>query len=240
MAMFCANCGKAIKDGAECCPDCGGPVTEDGAALFTRMTAETEVWQTPVEKKERPKPTRSQRQLMGYIVAAVAVVVVAVCLILYIQPANRVVRAIRSGEYDRAMEVYWGNTALAAGREDASIQRAAKSAAEQIVAAFARHELSADEAAGALGKLGTLGAGAGELLAADIERFRALNLSQEHYAAADRLSLNGDYLAAREKYLLVLEEDSFWAEAQAEAAESLNRYGDSMLGEADASGLRRV
>ena len=233
MARFCANCGKAIEDGVELCPDCGGPVTEDGAALFTRMTAETEVWQTPAEKKERPKPTRSQKQLLGYIAAAIAVVVAAVCLILYIQPVNRVVRAIRDGNYDRAMETYWGNTALASGRDDAPIQRAAKSAAERVVDAFARHELSADEAAGALGKLGTLGKDAEALLAEEIEAFRILNLSQEHFAAAEQLSLNGEYLAAREEYLLVSENDSSYAEAQEQAAESLDRYADSVLSEAD-------
>ena len=137
MAKYCANCGKALPDGVELCPDCGGAATEDGAALFTRMTAETEGWKTAEEreKKERPKLTLSQKQLAAYIGAAVAVVALAVCLILYIQPSNRVIRAVGAGEYDRALELYWGNTRLASGEQDASIQRAAKKAAGQVVEA---------------------------------------------------------------------------------------------------------
>ena len=235
MAKYCANCGKALPDGVELCPDCGGAATEDGAALFTRMTAETEGWKTAEEreKKERPKLTLSQKQLAAYIGAAVAVVALAVCLILYIQPSNRVIRAVGAGEYDRALELYWGNTRLASGEQDASIQRAAKKAAGQVVEAFARHELSADEAASALGKLGTLGEEAESLLAEEIEAYRALNLSQEHMLQAESLSRDEEFLSAREEYLLVSPEDSAYPEAQEQARESLNRYAESVLSEAD-------
>ncbi len=235
MAKYCANCGKALPDGVELCPDCGGTATEDGAALFTRMTAETEGWKTAEEKpkKERPKPTRSQKQLMAYIAAAVVVVALAVCFILYIQPAHRVVRAIGAGNYDQALELYWGNTRLATGEQDDTILRAAKRAAGTVVEQFGRHELTADEAASALGKLGALGETAEALLNDEIEAFRALNLSQEHMDKAEELSRNGEFLAAREEYLLVLPEDSAYAEAQEQARESLNRYADSVLSEAD-------
>ena len=233
MAKYCAHCGKTLADGIELCPACGGPATEDGAALFTRMTAQTEEWKTPEEKKVRMPRTRSQKQLMAYIAAAVTVVVLAVLLILYIQPSNRVLRALRAEDYDRALELYWGNTRLAAGSEDAVIQKAAKQSAEQVVDAFSRHALSPDAAASALGKLGALGAGAEELLAPEFEAFRTYNLSQENLAAAETLTQSGEYLAAREKYLLVVEGDSAYEEAQEQARVSLERYAEGVLREAD-------
>ena len=231
MAKYCAKCGKVLPDGVEICPDCHVAATEDGAALFTRMTAETEVWKTPAEakKKERPKRTQIQKQTLAYVIAAVAIVVVAVCLILYVQPANRVARALRAGQYDRAMELYWSEKSLASGAHDEQIGREVLRSAERVLDAFANHEMGAEEAASALSRMGTLGGNAEALLADVIEDFRALSASQDHMAHAERLSLNGDYLAAREEYLLVIESDAFYPEAQEMAAACLDRYADSVL-----------
>jgi len=44
MAKFCVKCGKALPDGIEICSECNVATQENEAALFTRMTSETEVW----------------------------------------------------------------------------------------------------------------------------------------------------------------------------------------------------
>ena len=78
MAKYCAKCGKALPDGEELCPDCHVPAQETDAALFTRMTAETEVWKEDdggkKPKRVRPKATRSQKQKLLYGAAALLAV----------------------------------------------------------------------------------------------------------------------------------------------------------------------
>lgn len=238
MAKYCAKCGKALPEGVEICPDCHATAQEDGAAPFTRMTAETEVWKTPEEKtrrpkRERPKRTRTQKQIMGIAAAAAAVLALAVFLIIYVQPANRVARYIRGGNYERAIELYWGSETLSSGARDGQIGRAALQAGEKVLDRYAAHELSADEAASALSKLGGLGANAEALLSDVFAKFRAYNESQNHMAKAEKLTLNGDYLAARDEYLLVAEGDSDYAEAREKAEESLGRYTERALSEAN-------
>ena len=45
MAKYCAKCGKTLPDGVEICPTCtSGDSNVGAAALFTRLTSETEIW----------------------------------------------------------------------------------------------------------------------------------------------------------------------------------------------------
>ena len=233
MARYCTKCGKHLPDGVESCPECGGSVREDGAALFTRISAETEGWKEEPHKKIRPKRTRTQQQTAAYTAAAVAVVALAICLILYIQPVNRLKRALERGEYDRAVEIYWSNSSLAEGKQDDELTQPLLDAASSVRDAYARHEIQADDAATTLGKLGTFGSGAEELLSPIYAEFRAMTSSQDHMEKADKFTKSGDYLAAREEYLLVSDEDSAYAEAQEKADTSLDRFADSVLSEAD-------
>ena len=235
MAKYCAKCGKALPDGVDVCPDCHAVAQEDGAAPFTRITAETEVWKSAGEKpkKERQKKTRTQKQIIGLSIAAAAVLALVIFLIIYIQPVNRVIRYIRGGEYDQAVTLYWSSASLSSGAHDERIQRTALQAAEEILDAYAAHTVGSEEAAAALSKLGTFGEGAETLLADVYAAFRAYNASQDHMAEAKKLTLNGEHLAAREEYLLVMEGDLDYDEARSEAEASFDRYADSVLAAAD-------
>ena len=79
MAKYCSKCGRALPDGVEICPDCHASGAEkDDAALFTRMTAETEVWKDtsiPEKREKRRKKIYSMRERLMLYLAAVLLVI---------------------------------------------------------------------------------------------------------------------------------------------------------------------
>ena len=240
MAKYCAKCGKALPDGVEICPDCHVAAQEDGAAPFTRMTAETEVWKPPEEQKRKPragKPLtqRTQRQKLALGIGAAAAVIAAlvIFLIIYLQPHNRAVRAIASGDYALAAQLYAREPSLSSGAHDAAIDRAVLQSAEQILTDYAAHTRSTEEAADALNALGAVGRGGEALLAEARARFDALSGSRQHLTRAERLMANGDYLAARAEYMRVAEGDAGRAEAQEKAAECLTLYTEQVIAAAN-------
>lgn len=236
MAKYCAKCGKALPDGEELCPDCHVPAQETDAALFTRMTAETEVWKEDDGKKPkrvRPKATRSQKQKLLYGAGAVLAALIVAAAILFVQPGARIGRAIRSGDYDRALAIYWNTTDSAAGTRSPRLDSQILKAAEGICARFSAHEVDADTAARQLSQLGSFGEGAADMLEDVYAAFRALTESRDHRTAADKLFLNGEYLAAREEYLLVIEADGDYTSSQEQAEACLDKYAESVLSSAD-------
>ncbi len=240
MAKFCVKCGKPLPDGVDICPECNRAAAQESeAALFTRMTSETEIWKTsePAKtrvKKVRIKTARGSRKNIAVFAGAGAAVILAVVLILLSQPANRVVRAIRSGDIDRAQEIFWNSAALAEGESVPKIDKTLLAAAEKLCAQYANHEIDGDYAAETLSKLGTFGSGAAALLEDTYAEFRSYSASQQHMVNAENMVKNGKYLDAREEYLLVIESDADYAAAQSKAEECLTLYGESIGEKADA------
>ena len=235
MTKYCAKCGKALPEGVEICPECGPDVREDDAALFTRMTADTEVWKSPEpvrQRRTRAKSPRSRRTaIMAGVVGVVAIA--AVVLILLSQPAARVVRAIHSGDYDKAYTIYWNSASLRSGERNEKVDAAIMEAARSLCDRYANHEIDADSAASQLSLLGGFGDGAAEMLQETYAEFRSFNGSQEQMLRADAAFDSGEFLAAREEYLAVLETDADYDRAQERAAECLVRYGEQVGAEAD-------
>ena len=235
MAKYCVKCGKVLPDGVEICPECNVAAEATEAALFTRITADTEVWKEPTEKKkkkkERVKRTRTQKEKIAYAAAGVVVFAFLIFAILFTRPVPRVVRAVNQGDYDRAVEIYWASEKLV---ENGSprIDNLILKKAQVLCDSYAAGEISADDAAGALSKLGALGSGAEELLEQNFSEFRALFRSQEHLAEAEKLFRNKEFLDARAEYLQVAESDADYAAAQEKAAECLNSYAAKVVGEA--------
>ena len=111
MAKYCVKCGKTLPDGVEVCPDCNAAAAQEReAALFTHMTSDAEVWKTA----EPVKPKRSRKLFRNawIYLAGALLVAAAVILILMGQPASRVVRALRGGDIDRALSIYWSTPRL--------------------------------------------------------------------------------------------------------------------------------
>ena len=235
MTKYCARCGKALPEGVEICPICGPDIREDDAALFTRMTTETEVWKNPEPVKQRKvRVRRPQGRRIGLLAAVIGVAAVAaVVLILLSQPAARVVRAIRSGDYEKAYAIYWNSSSLRSGERNEKVDAEIMKAARLLCDSFANHEIEADDAASKLSLLGGFGEGAAEMLEETYAEFRSYNGSQEQMQTADASFDAGEYLEARKEYLAVLDTDADYERAQARAAECLVRYGEKVAAEAD-------
>lgn len=240
MAKYCVKCGKALPDGVEICPACSADAApeEKEAALFTHMTPDAEVWKTPEPVKQgrkKAKKPRSARRTAFFYAAAAVLVVAAVVLIVFGQPASRIARALRRGEYDRALQIYRSTPRLSeSDARSETVDKAIMAAAQSICDQYAAHTLDADTAATRLAQLGSFGAHSAEMLADTYAEFRAFSSSQTHMTAADTLYKAGDYLNAREEFLQVLESDANYAAAQEKAADCLVRYGAQVCAEAEA------
>ena len=175
--------------------------------------------------------TKDQKRLRTLIVAAALAVALAVFLIFFLQPEARVLRAIRKGRYEDAARIYWSDAGLTE-RGSERIDQTVLETAERLTAQYAAHELDGDSAARDISALSTIGRG-GERLSDVVTAFRTLNNSQMHMIEAGQLVLTGNYLEAREEYLLVDASDGDYAEAQQRAKQCLSDYGDSVLSEAD-------
>lgn len=237
MAKYCVKCGKTLPDGVEVCPDCNAAAAQEReAALFTHMTSDAEVWKAAEPVKQKPKRDNKLFRNAWIYLAGALLVAAAVILILVGQPASRVARALRGGDIDRALSIYWSTPRLYESAERSQkIDKAIMDAAETICTQYANHELDADTAAGRLAQLGTFGDASAEMLADTYAEFRSFSGSQSRMGEADRLYTEGDFLAARDAYLLVLEDDADYAAAQEKAAECLVRYGEQVADEANAA-----
>jgi len=228
MAKYCVKCGKALPEGVEICPDCHVAAGAQDAAPFTRITAQTEVWKDAdksgkKQKRKKVRKTRSQQQKRVMAIVALVAVAFLVFAVLFTRPAPRTIRAVNSGDYDKALAIYWGDATLSSEGSEA-VDKAVLKAGQKVFQQFAEHKLDADTAATALSKLGTFGPGAEALLADTFAEFRAMTTSQDHMEAAEKLFRNGEFLEAREEFLRVTEEDASFAEAQTRAADCLEQY----------------
>ncbi|MBQ9413074.1 MAG: NPCBM/NEW2 domain-containing protein [Oscillospiraceae bacterium] len=232
MSAFVFRNNKALSEGAQTISGDGGIIRNGDAALFTQITADTEAWKEEPRKTSRAPLTDKQRLALRWSAVAVAAALAAIVLILYIQPVNRVIRAVKSGDYAGAKELYW-NSSLASGGHETELRSTLLSAADLVCEQYAGHEIDADTAASALSALGSIGMNAQELLSEHFDEFRTYTVSQNHMAQAELLSRDGDYLAARAEYMQVLEEDASYDAAQRSAARSLEQYADDIMRQAD-------
>lgn len=232
MAKYCVKCGKTLPDGVEICSECNARAGQaDDAALFTRMTAETEVWKESTDqtkKRRRAKIIRSNRQRILLYAGAVLLVAFTVFIIVFTLPSSGVVRALNGGEYDKALSLYMEKLSDEPGRSE-RIDKAILKAAERTITAFAADELSVDEAEKAFAALLGFGGDVEELLDGSLAEFGTYKESRSRIDEADKLFAKGEFLQAYDSYVLVLESDSRYAYAQERAAECFEQYAQSVL-----------
>lgn len=239
MAKYCVKCGKALPDGVEICPDCNAAAAQEReAALFTHMTPDAEVWKTaePVKQhKQKAKKAGNRKRTAGFYIAAAVLVIAAAVLLIFGQPSSRIARALRQGDIDRALQIYWSTPRLNGSEErNATVDKAIMAAAQSICAQYADHTMDADTAASKLAQLGTFGEASAAMLADTYAQFREFSGSQEHMHTADQLYTAGSFLEARAEYLQVLQSDASYTAAQEKAAECLVRYGERVGADAEA------
>lgn len=232
MAKYCSKCGKALPDGVEICSECNAKAEQaDDAALFTRMTAETEVWKESTDqtkKRRRVKMIRNNRQRLLLYAGAVLLVAFTVFIIVFTLPSSGVVRALNGGEYEKALSLYMEKLSDEPERS-ARIDKALLKAADRTVAAFAADELSVDEAEKTFAALLGFGGDVEQLLGESLAEFGTYKDSRGRIDEADRLFEKGEFLQAYDSYILVLESDSRYAYAQERASECFESYAQSVL-----------
>lgn len=236
MAKYCIKCGKALPEGVEKCPDCHAAAQPgNDAALFTMMTAETEVWKDSGEeerKREMARRIRSNKKKIAIGSVSAVVVAAAVFLVLFLQPGAKVARALDKGEYERARSLY--SEKLADSEPSGQVQKALVQAAESVLEDFSNHELDEAQARSAMGTLSAFGDFTDELLGDILDSFEGLSSSQSSMSQGDLLFEAGDYLAACVRYLAVVESDSMYEQAQEKAQQCFDAYSQEMLSKAGA------
>lgn len=233
MAKYCIKCGKPLPEGVEICPDCNKSAGSDGAALFTMMTAETEVWKESGEderKRERAKALRNNKPRILIGSAAVLVVALSVFIVLFTQAGARVTRALDKGEFDKALSIY--SEKLSDEEPSKGVQKALLEAAEAVREDFAQWEMSEDEAKATLATLSAFGGFTDQLLGDVQSDMKLLYASHAAWDEAERCLAQGDYLAAAAASLEVAETDSRYQVARENAENYFERYADNVVSQA--------
>lgn len=83
MAKFCINCGSALREGSNFCPQCGAPVQKTVQQPQQTQTAqkqqELSVKKEPVKKTQKqPQKTEKKKKGKGGLVAVIVILLVAV------------------------------------------------------------------------------------------------------------------------------------------------------------------
>lgn len=236
MAKYCIKCGKALPDGVEICPDCNvGTQSGNDAALFTMMTAETEVWKDSGEeerKRERAKALRRNKNKIIIGSAAAFVVVLGIFLGVFFHPSAVVTRALNKGEYERARSIY--SEKLSDYAPSGQVQKALSKAAQSILDRYSRHEIDEAQARSSMGSLTAFGDFTYDLLGDTLLGMEQLYDSQSSMNDGDLLFQAGDYLAACVRYMAVTEDDSGYEQAQEKIQSCFDAYSQEVLSQAGA------
>lgn len=236
MAKYCSKCGRTLPDGVEKCPVCHSEESEKlEAALFTQMTAETEIWKEAQTEKKRPKVRRKpgRRERLTLYGAAVLLVALTAFIIIFTQPASKVERAIKAGDYDRAFSIY-SEKLMGQGKasSDASIGRLLEKKASELCDGFERGEVEEESAERVFASLYSFGLNT-EGIDAQYAHFEELKGTKSLISRAERLIISEKYLEACDIFLSVPEDDGEYEGAQARAAECLDMYAKAVTVEAD-------
>lgn len=234
MAKYCDKCGKALPEGIEKCPDCSAQTQEgESAALFTMMTAETEIWKdSGAEERKNEKREQLKKNKKKILIAASSIVVaaVAIFLILFFRPGAVIARTLDRGEYERARGIY--TEKFQDDEPTRQVEKALKRAAESVRDSFAAHETEEAEAKSAMGSLCAFGAFTDTLLAEELEDMEQLYISRSSMADGELLLQRGDYLAASVRFRAVSELDSMYDEAQEKMQQCFDEYSQEILSQA--------
>lgn len=236
MAKYCIKCGKALPEGVEICPDCNvSSQPGNDAALFTMMTAETEVWKDSGEEERRQaraKLLRSNKKKIAIISGSALLLAVAVFLGVFFQPSAVVARALNKGEYERARSIY--SEKLYDSEPSGQVCKALSKAAQSILDSYSRHEIDEAQAKSAMGSLTAFGDFTHELLGDTLLSMEELYDSQNRFGNAELLFQAGDYLAACVNFMAVAQGDSLYEQAQEKVQECFDAYSREILSQAGA------
>lgn len=230
MAKYCSKCGRALPEGIEICPMCHAEGNDSReAALFTQMTAETEIWKEAPKPPKKPllrKPEAKERAMLYSL--ALVLLAVAAFVILYNQPGIKVRRAIEDGAYEKALAVYNEKILGQGTRAEAAIGKRLTEKAEELYLAYEKETCDADRAEQDFAAIYAFGLKP-EGISAPYENFLNLRATRALQDEAEAMIRQSQHLAACDLLLTVLPDSPEYEQAQARAKECLDLYAQSVL-----------
>lgn len=231
--MFCSKCGSRINEDAKFCSNCGAAVTQQQELTEQQMQQrnmqQRNMWQQDMQQE--PKHSVSDGVKAGIIIAvALAFAVVAAGVIgtlsWYNRPINRISVAIKSDDVETVSELYGK---LNKESDKSRVRQEMLNLAEELKDGYFDGEKAYDEVMDTYGLLEK------EILAGDInfkkmkKQVEAVEASREAYAEAEELFEEGDYTGAKEKYMLVIKEDSNYDDARSAIAECERKITEEIV-----------
>lgn len=205
--MFCTKCGIQINDDDRFCGNCGAMIRRTQISLHMQKT----------QNQNRQNMQNKQNKQQAISAGAVAGIIVAMMLGLifvsagvigtvawYNCPVRRIDRAIKKNDVETVAEIYGD---LKRESEESRVRQEMTDLAEELKDGYLSGDMEYDEV------MDTYDLLAEEILAGDsgfrkiMKQVEAVEDSRKAFAEADELYDEGDYIGAREKYMLVIEDD---------------------------------
>lgn len=205
--MFCTKCGIQINDDDRFCGNCGAMIKRTQISLHMQKT----------QNQNRQNMQNKQNKQQAISAGAVAGIIVAMMLGLifvsagvigtvawYNCPVRRIDRAIKKNDVETVAEIYGD---LKRESEESRVRQEMTDLAEELKDGYLSGDMEYDEV------MDTYDLLAEEILAGDsgfrkiMKQVEAVEDSRKAFAEADELYDEGDYIGAREKYMLVIEDD---------------------------------
>lgn len=234
MAKYCSKCGQALPEGVEKCPVCHAGEGESEAALFTQITAQTEVWKNdeqPEKKRAGRRRKPGARAKLLIYTCAVLLVALTAFVIIFTQPGSRIKRAIHSGNYEKAASLYNEKYVDEGRQADASIGQTLEDKAEELCLAYENEELSESEIESQFDSLYSFNLNK-EGLDLSYARYEKLKTTRSAMGRAEELITSEKYLEACDLLLGVPEDDAKYESAQLRARDCIELYSQDVLAQA--------
>jgi|GEM_PF-1643890 len=236
MARYCEKCGKPIPDKAKVCPKCyDQPSQEDEAALFTRVSDETEVWRTPEPSASKFKKTikyfSSIKKQLIIGSATVVVALLAVVITVSSLPSSRIDRALKTKDYSTALSIFTDST-ISSNSDNNRVEKSVLKSADQICDELAKHEITFEEASAAFKVLEDFGIG-NDNLAEKYARLSLINGSIKSYTNGEYFESTGSYMEAYNCFAAVIDQDAYYEAAQEKMLAMLSQHSQKIIAEAN-------
>lgn len=242
----CPNCGAPLNPESKFCASCGAPVPAEPAytpeyaaepaympayaaePAYTPGNEENEAPETGYE--EAPPKKRKKTGLIVAVVAVIAVIGIAAALFLswYLSDEQQILRAIESGDYEKAQDILDDSE-----MDEDELEASLSDKIAEIRDAYTNNELAYDDAISQLEGILELDVGdTAEDCEEAILYIQTLNDSRTCFEAAEGFMEDGNYAEAIVQYDLVWEDDPNYDTAAERKDEAIDAYRDEVLEEA--------
>lgn len=205
--MFCTKCGIHINDDDRFCGNCGAMIRRTQASWHIQKT------QNQNMQSNQNKQNKQQAISAGAVAGIIAAVMLGFIFVAagvtgtvawYNRPVRRIDRAIKKNDVETVAELYGE---LKKESEESRVRQEMTDMAEALKDDYLNGGMEYDAV------MDTYDLLAEEILAGDndfreiMEQVEAVEDSRKAFAEADELYDEGDYIGAKEKYMLVIEDD---------------------------------